>query len=90
MKDEERRLDGNVAGGLLGEVFAFEMTLAEGACSNCGSVAQVGAAIVYAHEMGTIVRCARCDNALIRVARNRGRYFLDLRGLKYLRIEEKA
>ena len=90
MKDEEHRLDGNAAGGLLGEVFTFEMTLAEGACSSCGSVAQIGATMVYAHEMGTIVRCARCDNALIRVARNRGRYFLDLRGLKYLRIEEEA
>jgi hypothetical protein len=90
MKDEERRLDGNAAGGLLGEVFAFEMTLAEGACSNCGSVAPVGAAMVYAHEMGTILRCAACDNALIRIARTRRRYFLDLRGLKYLRMQEEA
>lgn len=90
MNDEERRLDGNAAGGLLREVFAFEMTLAEGACSNCSSVAPVGAAMVYAHEMGTIVRCAACDNVLIRVAYNRGRYFLDLRGLRYLRLEEEA
>jgi NAD-dependent SIR2 family protein deacetylase len=90
MKDEERRLDGNAAGGLLGEIFALETTLAEGACSNCGSVAPVGAAMVYAHEMGTVVRCATCDNALIRVAHNRGRYFLDLRGLKYLRLKEGA
>jgi hypothetical protein len=47
--------------------------------------------MVYAHGMGTIVRCATCDNALMRLAHQSGspgRYFLDLKGLKYLRIEE--
>jgi Family of unknown function (DUF6510) len=91
MEDAQRRLDGNAAGGVLSEVFAFEMTNAEGACANCGAVARVGAAMVYPHGMGTIVRCATCDNALMRLAHqggSPGRYFLDLKGLKYLRIEE--
>ncbi len=91
MEDAQRRLDGNAAGGILGEVFAFEMTNAEGACANCGAVAQVGAAMVDPHGMGTIVRCAACDNALMRVAHqggSPGRYFLDLMGFEYLRIEE--
>ena len=35
-------------------------------------------------ELGTIVRCPNCDNALIRLAHNQGRYFVDLRGTKYL------
>jgi hypothetical protein len=91
MEDAQRRLDGNAAGGILGEVFALEMTNAEGACANCGAVARVGAAMFYPHGMGTVIRCAGCDDALVRVARqggNPGRYFLDLKGLRYLRIEE--
>ena len=46
--------------------------------------------MAYVSEIGAVVRCAACDNALIRVAREergRGRYWLDLRGVKYLQIE---
>ena len=88
--DDQSRLDGNAAGGLLAEVFAFEMTTAEIVCAGCGAVAPVGAAIVYAHGMGTIVRCAGCDTPIIRVARVRGRYWLDLRGARTLRIAADA
>ncbi len=91
MEDAQRRLDGNAAGGILGEVFAFEMTNAEGACANCGAEARVGAAMFYPHGMGTILRCGGRDNALMRVAHqdgSPGRYFLDLKGLEYLRIEQ--
>jgi hypothetical protein len=44
---DERRLDGNAVGGLLGEVFTFEATTAEGACDRCGTVAHVGEAMAY-------------------------------------------
>ena len=90
MDGDEYRLDGNAAGGLLAEVFAFEMTTAETVCAGCGAEAPVGAALVYAHGMGTIVRCAGCDTPLIRVARVRGRYWLDLRGMTTLRIAAGA
>jgi hypothetical protein len=85
---DEHRLDGNAVGGILREVFAFEMTTAEVACGHCGSTYQIGALMVYAHDMGTIVRCVACDNAMIRIARGPGRSWLDLRGTKYLQIEE--
>jgi Family of unknown function (DUF6510) len=83
---DENRLDGNAAGGLLGEIFALETTAAEGACDSCGTVAHVGEAMAYVTEIGTVVRCASCDNALIRVAQNPRGYFLDLRGISYLRF----
>ena len=83
---DERRLDGNAVGGTLGEVFAFEMTMAEAACDRCGTVAHVGEAMAYVTEIGAVVRCATCDNALIRVAQNPRGYFLDLRGISYLRF----
>jgi hypothetical protein len=40
--------------------------------------------------LGTIVRCPSCDNALIRLAHGRGRYRIDLRGIRHLQVEEVA
>ena len=85
---DEHRLDGNAAGGTLGEIFAFEMTSAQAACAGCGALWRVGQTMVYAHELGTIVRCAGCDSAMIRVGRGPGRYVLDMRGVRYLQAEE--
>ena len=85
---DERRLDGNAAAGTLGEIFAFEMTSAHAACAGCGALWRVGQTMVYMHELGTIVRCATCDNAMIRVGRGPGRYVLDMRGVRYLQAEE--
>jgi ribosomal protein S27E len=85
---DEHKLDGNAAGGLLGEIFTFEMTTVQVSCASCGTLWRVGQAMVYGHNMGTIVRCGACDNALIRVGRGPGRYWLDLRGVKHLHVEE--
>jgi hypothetical protein len=89
MTMDERRLDGNAVGGPLGEVFAFEATTARAACASCGTAAEIGAQMAYVSEIGTVVRCASCDHALIRIARGRGRYWLDLRGVQYLQIDER-
>jgi hypothetical protein len=35
-------------------------------------------------QLGTIIRCPSCDHALIRLAHNRGRHMVDLRGMRYL------
>ena len=40
--------------------------------------------------LGTIVRCPRCDHALIRLAHSRGRHRLDLRGIRHLQVEDVA
>ena len=85
--DNELRLDGNAAAGALREVFSFEVTTAHYACEGCGRVDQIGAAMVYeVRGLGTIVRCPSCDNPLIRLAHNRERYLVDLRGMRYLTI----
>jgi Family of unknown function (DUF6510) len=82
---DELRLDGNAAAGPLGEVFSFEVTTAEYACGGCGRAGRLGGAMVYeVRELGTIVRCPSCDNALIRLAHYRGRNVVDLRGTRYL------
>jgi DNA-directed RNA polymerase subunit RPC12/RpoP len=87
---DELRLDGNAAAGTLGEVFSFEVTTALYACEGCGRVAHIGEAMAYMTEIGTIVRCPNCDNALIRLAHNSGRLWIDLRGIKYLQVEDVA
>ena len=79
------RLDGNAAAGPLGEVFSFEVTTAEYTCEGCGRTDRIGAAMVYeVRGLGIIVRCPGCDNALIRLAHNRERHMVDLRGMRYL------
>ncbi len=82
---DELRLDGNAAAGTLGEVFSFEVTNAEYTCEGCARTDRLGAAMVYeVRGLGVLVRCPNCDSALIRVAHNRGRYLVDLRGTRYL------
>jgi hypothetical protein len=73
-------LDGNAAAGVLAEVFALESTTAIVTCAGCGGSGPLGAAVVYATEMGTVVRCANCDQPLIRAAEIRDRVMVDMRG----------
>jgi uncharacterized protein DUF6510 len=87
MDDNDLRLDGNAAGGLLNEVFPFEMTEAATTCSGCGAIKPVGELTLYGHGMGAILRCAGCDVALIRITRIRRRYRLDLSGMSCLQID---
>jgi Zn finger protein HypA/HybF involved in hydrogenase expression len=88
---DEQRLDGNAAGGILGEVFIFEMTTARAACAHCGATRPLGSSMAYVSEIGTVVRCPACDSVLIRVVRQDDgpqRYWLDLKGVEYLQLEE--
>ncbi len=86
----ENKLDGNAAGGILQEIFPFEMTLVQATCTGCGATDAIGALAAYMHGMGTVVRCPSCDMVLIRVAHARGRYWLDMRGVRVLQISVEA
>jgi hypothetical protein len=79
-KDACSTLDGNAAGGLLSEVFAFEATAARTTCAGCTRIMAMGELRLYAIEMGVILRCPSCDEAVIRVARTPRGLLLDLRG----------
>jgi predicted RNA-binding Zn-ribbon protein involved in translation (DUF1610 family) len=74
--DHKLRLDGNAAAGSLREIFTFEVTTAQYACEGCGRVAHIGEAMAHMSEIGTIVRCPKCDNVLIRLAHNRNRLWM--------------
>jgi hypothetical protein len=84
----DQHLDGNAAGGMLGAIFPFEMTLTMSICNGCGATNPLGAVMAYMHGMGVVLRCPHCDTALIRVAHIRDRYYLDLRGVRVLRMTD--
>jgi hypothetical protein len=90
MDEADLRLDGNAVAGLLAEVFRFEMTVSWGGCAACGAGNQLGAVHVYAHGMGAVLCCPACGQQLLRVARGDGRWWLDLRGLAWLQLDEQA
>jgi uncharacterized protein DUF6510 len=41
---------------------------------------------VFDHAPGVVARCPVCDQALLRLVCDRGRAWLDLRGLTYLQV----
>lgn len=77
---EALRLDGNVAGGILSELFVPDLTAARATCANCGTTRMVGALLVYAHGMGLVVRCPGCDGVVLRIARTPTQLWLDMTG----------
>lgn len=85
-----RHLDGNVAGGVLGQIFAVEMTRAQLTCASCSRRWPLGATLAYATAMGTILRCPGCGEALIRLAHGPGRLWADFSGVQLieLRVDE--
>ncbi len=86
----ENKLDGNAAAGDLQAIFPFEMTLVQVTCTGCGTTNMIGATAAYMHGMGTVVRCPECDNVLMRVAQIKGRYLLDMRGVRVMQISAEA
>jgi Family of unknown function (DUF6510) len=77
-------LDGNAAGGLLGELFALDVTGAEITCAGCGAVAAIGAIRAYGGPMGAVLRCAHCDTVVLRFSHTPTGLRLDMRGARTL------
>jgi hypothetical protein len=88
MHDDDLKLDGNAAGGLLQEIFPFDLTTARAACAHCGRVEPVANLAVYVHAPGTVVRCVGCESVLIRIVHGAGRYWIELRGASCVEILE--
>jgi Zn finger protein HypA/HybF involved in hydrogenase expression len=80
------KLDGNAIGGLLREIFTMEVTGAETTCNSCGAVNAIGRVDVYMHAPGTVVRCPACEAVLMRIVRGRGRYWLDMSGMRTIEL----
>lgn len=83
---DDLRLDGNAAAGVLGQVFALEVTAAGSACAGCGTRTQLGAAHAYVHAPGIVLRCPGCGGVLVRIVCSGDRAWLDLTGVRYLEL----
>jgi Zn finger protein HypA/HybF involved in hydrogenase expression len=88
-EQSELMLDGNAIGGVLGEIFAMEMTSAEGKCAGCGAVNAIGRVHVYMNAPGVVVRCPDCTAVLMRIVRGNGRCWIDLSGLRVLELADR-
>jgi hypothetical protein len=82
--DASLALDGNAAAGLLGELFAFDVTTARLTCDGCGTLSEVATARVYGGTMGAIFRCVHCDLVVIRLTKTPAGYFLDMQGARHI------
>jgi Family of unknown function (DUF6510) len=84
------RLDGNAAAGILSELFVPDLTAARATCAGCGATRAVGALVVYAHGMGTVVRCPGCDTVILCVTRTATQVWLDATGARRIIIAAAA
>jgi hypothetical protein len=78
-------LDGNAIAGLLGEVFAVDMTTVMGTCGNCGATEPVGAMHVF-RGAGIVLRCPHCDHVMMKIVDSGARMWMDPGGLSMLEI----
>ena len=87
---ETTRLDGNAAAGLLGEIFAMEMTLAEGTCAHCGNTGPMAEVHAYLNAPGAVLRCSACEQVLMTVVRAPRHVSLNVSGLRLIRLAAPA
>jgi hypothetical protein len=79
-------LDGNVLAGPLSEIFAVDVTAAQGQCVSCGQTNPVAALHVYPDSPGLVARCPGCQQVVLRMVRGPSGAWLDMRGCYSLRI----
>jgi len=82
--DVDDYLDGNAAAGELSNIFAMDITAAEGQCAHCGAIKRFAEAHVYLQAPGLVARCSVCQHVLLRLVNARERVFFDLQGMRSL------
>jgi hypothetical protein len=90
METDERRLDGNAAAGVLGEIFPAEMSMAHIRCAGCATVEPVGAEMVYMDAPGMVMRCVHCQSVLLTVVHGEEYFWLEMRGATWLQIAQSS
>ena len=86
MTSSNQWTDGNALTGPLHDLIRVDITTAIGRCTGCGRERPMAEVRVFDHAPGVIARCPTCDQVLLRLVRDRGRAWLDLRGLTYLQL----
>ncbi|MEV7226200.1 MULTISPECIES: DUF6510 family protein [Polymorphospora] len=81
-----RYVDGNSLAGPMRELFAVDVTAADGRCASCGFDAPVATLLVFDHGPGLVARCPNCTEVVLRLVRSPDSAWLDLRGVVCLRL----
>ena len=84
--NRELMLDANATAGLLHEIFGVEMTASHTECAHCGNEGELGGLLAFTHGPGIVLRCAGCEQVMIRIVQTPEAIHLDARGAVYLRI----
>ena len=82
----EQYEDGNARAGPLREIVAVDLTVAIHRCAGCGLTGRVAEVRVYRHAPGLVARCPGCDAVVLRLVRSPDAAFLDLTGMRNLKI----
>ena len=80
-------IDGNAAAGELSNIFAMDVTVAEGQCAHCGATKRFAEAHLYMQCPGLVARCSVCQHVLLRLVNARERVFVDLSGMRCLILD---
>jgi hypothetical protein len=68
------------------DLFRVDLTTAVGRCVTCGRTGPMAEVRVFDRAPGVVARCPTCEQVLLRLVHDRGRAWLDLRGLTYLQL----
>ena len=79
------KLDGNVIGGVMLELFGADLTAANSVCGGCGAQEEMARLDVYL-AAGIVVRCHSCEAVMIRIVQGGGRTWIDLSGTSSLQL----
>ena len=79
-------LGGDAGARLVQQIFVPDVTLAKIRCEACDSETGIGALTVYAGPMGAVLKCADCDNVLMRVVHTPHGLWLEMSGARNVRF----
>ena len=83
-------LDGNATAGALGELFAFDVTMAVTTCAHCRHTWPMADLRAYVRAPGIVLRCPSCGGVQLRLVQSTERTWLDVRGIQMLQIPAGA
>ena len=90
MGNADLMVDGNALAGVLGEVFAHEMTSARIACEGCDHVEPIGAQHAYMHAPGVVLRCCHWQAVLLVIAQQKGRHLVGFVQTKWFEVSDES
>jgi Family of unknown function (DUF6510) len=83
---DARRLDGNVLGGPLAQLFGPDVTTATVTCGHCAGQAPLATHQVYADAPALVVRCPSCTGVVMRCASDRRGLRFEMTGIRLLTV----